>query len=78
MRPKVGDPALQHGEPREAHITRKDGITEAYVVGSPLTALCGKVFVPTRDPKNLPICPLCKEIADGMPGGKDHDWKADL
>ena len=37
---QVMDPTT--GEPLEAHYARKDKITEAYIEGSPLTALCGK------------------------------------
>ncbi len=30
---------------------------------TPVTALCGKVWVPGRDPQKYPLCPTCKEIA---------------
>ena len=70
-RPQVSDPDLEQGDPREAHIVRKGGVTEAYVLGTPLEALCGKVFVPSRDPKSLPVCEMCKEIARG--GGLDPE-----
>ena len=33
--------------------------------GEPVTALCGKVWVPTRDPKRYPVCPPCEEIQAG-------------
>jgi len=39
-------------------------VTEAYVTGQPVTALCGKRWVPTRDPKRYPVCPTCKEILE--------------
>jgi hypothetical protein len=32
------------------------------VTGEPVTALCGKVWVPSRDPKRYPVCPECDEI----------------
>jgi hypothetical protein len=42
-----------------------------------VVALCGKVWVPSRDPKKYPVCPLCKEIWEGMDmsgdKGKDKD-----
>ena len=41
-------------------------LTEALVTGKPCTALCGKTWVPSRDPKRYPVCPTCKEIAAGM------------
>ena len=25
-------------------------------------ALCGKVWIPNRDPSRYPVCPTCKEI----------------
>ncbi len=40
-----------------------------------MIALCGKVWVPGRDPNKFPICPDCKAIYDGLPpgGGSDGD-----
>lgn len=72
-RTRPSDPELDSGEPKEAHIVEKDKVTGAYIEGTPLTALCGKVFVPSRDPKSLPLCPICKEIADMAwgPGSSD-------
>ena len=32
--------------------------------GAPIEALCGATFVPSRDPKGLPVCPKCKEQYD--------------
>ena len=36
-------------------------VTEAYVYGTPVAALCGAVFVPSRNPDNLPLCRACEE-----------------
>ncbi len=48
---------------REAHIVLpKSAVTEAYITGTPVTALCGKSWVPTRDPGRYPVCETCKEI----------------
>lgn len=41
-------------------------VTEAYITGEPVTALCGKVWVPSRDPKKYPICPECKDIIKAL------------
>ena len=49
---------------RFAHFARKDDVTRAYVTGETIVALCGKKWVPTRDPKGYPICPTCKERKD--------------
>lgn len=51
---------------RFAHYVRKDKITQAALDGSPVIALCGKVWVPGRDPDKYPVCPECKEIFEGM------------
>ena len=47
---------------RFAHYVRKDKATSAAVTGKPVVALCGKVWVPGRDPSKYPVCPKCKEI----------------
>jgi hypothetical protein len=50
-----------------AHLVRgKDKLTEALINGTPVTALCGKTWVPTRDPNRFPRCPTCVEIAQAM------------
>lgn len=51
---------------RFAHYVRKEKITESMVTGKPVTALCGKKWVPSRDPEKFPVCPTCKEIYDGL------------
>jgi hypothetical protein len=51
---------------RFAHYVRKDKIVESAVLGEPVIALCGKVWVPGRDPAKFPICPECKNIYDSM------------
>jgi len=39
---------------------------EGLVNGTAVKALCGKVWVPSRDPKKYPICPTCKEVAESL------------
>ncbi len=57
---------------QHAHIVVKPGenaaavVLEARIMGTPLTALCGHVFVPQRDPQKLPVCPKCKEVYELM------------
>jgi hypothetical protein len=41
----------------------------AYITGRPATALCGKKWVPTKDPERFPVCPDCKRIFDSLPPG---------
>lgn len=67
-------PRLSHGDgdhERFAHYVQKDKITESAVTGTPVVALCGKVWVPSRDPQRYPVCPECKEIWESMPEGDD-------
>lgn len=40
-----------------------NSVVEGTIYGTPIKALCGKVWVPGRDPKKYPLCPTCKEIA---------------
>jgi hypothetical protein len=47
---------------RFAHYVNKDDVMEAYIEGKPVVALCGKIWVPSRDPDRYPICPSCKEL----------------
>jgi hypothetical protein len=35
---------------------------KAMVEGTPVVALCGKIWVPSRDPDKFPICPTCLDI----------------
>ena len=69
---------LQTGKPLVAHIvkTERDESAEAKVLearinGTPLEALCGHVWVPSRDPKQLPMCQACKEIYEMYRGFND-------
>jgi hypothetical protein len=74
---------LEHTEVREeiepgdherfAHYVRKERILQSAVSGTPVIALCGKVWVPGRDPNRFPVCPVCKEIYDGLRGPQDGD-----
>jgi hypothetical protein len=70
-------PALDGDHERMAHIVlegldQEDGefvpagptVAEGVVMGTPVRALCGKVWVPNRDPKRYPLCTTCKEIAE--------------
>jgi uncharacterized membrane protein YgcG len=56
---------------RFAHYVRKERILESAVTGRPVIALCGKVWVPNRDPNQFPVCPTCKEIYEGLKQPQD-------
>lgn len=74
--PAVGDPALKDDDPIYAHIVgpryNDDGsktrgtdlVLEARINGTPVTALCGYVWVPSRNPENHPVCERCLAIAN--------------
>jgi len=57
---------------RFSHYVRKEKILESALSGDPVIALCGKVWVPGRDPKKFPVCPACQEIIDGRFGPEDN------
>ena len=68
---------LQDIEPgdheRFAHYVRKEKIMESALSGNPVIALCGKVWIPGRDPQKFPVCPTCQEIYDGLREPQDGD-----
>jgi hypothetical protein len=67
-------PKTSHGDgdhERFAHYVKKEKILESALSGDPVIALCGKVWVPGRDPKRFPVCPACQEVFEGMPPGDD-------
>ena len=49
-----------------AHYAESSSVTEGYIMGTPVIAICGKVFVPFRNPEKLRVCPICKEIMDAL------------
>ena len=58
---------------RFAHYVRKEKVLESAMTGEPVIALCGKVWVPSRDPQRFPVCPMCKEIYESLRGPKNGD-----
>jgi hypothetical protein len=63
-----------HGDhERFAHYVDKNDMMQAAVFGTPIKALCGKVWVPSRDPQKFPVCPECKEIYESLPPGDDDE-----
>ena len=62
---------------RFSHYVEKDKLTEAMVMGTPVVALCGKVWVPSRAPEKFPVCPACKEIWEQMKPGGDGSGDGD-
>ena len=58
---------------RFSHYVRKEKILESALSGEPVIALCGKVWVPGRDPNKFPVCPVCKEIYEGLRAPQDGE-----
>jgi uncharacterized membrane protein YgcG len=65
----VTDPTEPGDHERLSHYVAKDKLTEAMVMGTPVVALCGKVWVPSRAPEKFPVCPECKEIWESFSSG---------
>ena len=77
IEPSIADPIVDEGDhDRFSHIilegfTPNEGdfiavgtsVVESIVTGAPVKALCGKVWVPSRNPEKYPICPTCKDEA---------------
>lgn len=62
----VEQPVEPGDHERFAHYVKKEKILESALTGEPVVALCGKVWVPGRDPNKFPVCPACKAIIDEM------------
>lgn len=63
----LNEEQLEDGDhERFAHYVKKDKILESALSGKPVIALCGKVWVPGRDPEKFPVCPDCKKAYDKL------------
>lgn len=51
---------------RFSHYVKKDKILQSALSGKPVKALCGKKWIPGRDPEKFPVCPDCKAIYEKM------------
>lgn len=61
---------------KEAHIVwPADKVTEAYITGIAVTALCGKVWTPTRSPDQFPVCQLCIEVYETVAPGRPWEGR---
>jgi hypothetical protein len=77
--PVHADPQLDGDHERMSHIVLEGvkfgdddfvaagpSVVEGMVNGTAVKALCGKIWVPGRDPKKFPLCPTCKDVAESM------------
>ncbi len=63
------DPRISDGDhERFAHYVKKADILRSNVEGVEVEALCGKRWIPNRDPERYPVCPTCKEIMAALRG----------
>lgn len=65
-------PTEEGDHDRFSHYVPKDDLTEAMVMGTPVVALCGKIWVPSRDGTKFPVCPDCKEIWESLGDSDDR------
>jgi hypothetical protein len=56
----------KEGEQAGEYVSAGPSVVEGIVNAVPVRALCGKEWVPGRDPKRYGLCPTCKEIAESM------------
>lgn len=67
--PELTDPLLDGDHERLTHIVPgKARLTEAMINGTPVMALCGKVWVPSRNPDRYPLCGTCKAEYERLTG----------
>ncbi len=79
LSPTHTDPALDGDHERMSHIVLEgwkpekgdfvsagNSVVEGMINGTAVKALCGKIWVPGRNPARYAVCPTCKEIAEGM------------
>ncbi len=59
---RTGDPVCAHIVKTEPGESAQAKVLEARINGTPLEALCGHVWIPSRDPQSLPLCEQCKSI----------------
>lgn len=77
--PTTVDPTVDGDHERMTHIVLEGfrpgpedfvavgpSVAEGLVNGTAVRALCGKVWVPSRDPRRYPLCPTCREIAEAQ------------
>ncbi|MGH9304041.1 MAG: DUF3039 domain-containing protein [Acidimicrobiales bacterium] len=50
----------------EKFVSAGPSVVEGIVNATPVRALCGKIWVPGRDPKRYPLCATCREVAEGL------------
>jgi len=62
IKTETGEPVVAHIVKTEPGESASAKVLEARIYGTALEALCGHVWVPSRDPQQVPMCQACKEI----------------
>ena len=58
---------LEGYTPKDGEFVAVDNsVVEGMINSTPVRALCGKVWVPGRDPGKYPLCLTCKEVAESL------------
>ncbi len=65
-RTDIDQQTSEDDEEHFAHYADAAKVTEGYIMGTPVIALCGKVFIPSRNPERLRVCPSCQKIKDAL------------
>lgn len=58
------------GDNQLSHIVRNEDQLDAYINGNAITALCGKRWIPHRDPEIFPLCQECQDKFESIFGKK--------
>jgi hypothetical protein len=51
-----------------SHLISKQDWEKAYIMGEPVQALCGKLWVPHKNPDQFPLCGRCAHVFENMFG----------
>ena len=51
--------------PDAAHIVTQKDLIHSQLTGGAIRALCGKMWVPRRNPDDFPMCQACVEVFNG-------------
>jgi len=64
---KVRETPVEPGDhDKMSHYAPKHLIMESMLEAKPIRALCGKVWVVTRDGEKFPVCPECKDAFEKL------------
>jgi hypothetical protein len=68
-RPPVLEETEGDENPDAAHIVTQKDLIHSQLTGEAIRALCGKMWVPRRNPDDFPMCQACVDVFNGRGGG---------